>query len=82
MTTTATVVGSFEFGGGGVVESQRGQWRELLITTTATVVGSFEFSGSGIVKLQRRQRGQWLGLSSLAAAALLNLDKDNGESCY
>jgi hypothetical protein len=48
----------------------------------ATVVGSFEFGGSGVVKLQRRQRRQSLGLPSLAAAASLNLDDDNGESCW
>jgi hypothetical protein len=48
----------------------------------ATVVGSFELGGSGVVKLQRRQRRQSLGLSSLAAGASLNLDDDNGESCW
>ena len=54
---------------------------KLLITTMATVIGSFEFGGSGVVKLQRQQQRQSLGLSSLLAAALLNLDKDNSESC-
>ncbi len=87
MTATATVVGSFVFGGGGLVESRRRQWRELLgggslKTTMETVVGSFEFGSSGVFIFQRRQRRQSLGLSCLAVAASLNLDDDNGESCW
>jgi hypothetical protein len=55
MTATATVVGSFVFGGGGLVESRRRQWRELLgggslKTTMETVVGSFEFGSGGVVE--------------------------------